>query len=244
MSNDFHFPNEVEWTYYFRFDKLWIKNLNWARISSAAKTVLPVIAWHCNEHGKAFPGEERIAALSGLTVKSVRKGIIDLKDFPGFEWSYYRTCHGKRGKQYFIEFPPKYEKGRAFSLYRGIMDGGIWHELKPSAQALYPVLRYLSRYDVDKDGVEEDLSKFKESFAERRWELCCARIGQLAHLTGISRRSIADAMLSLQENFLVETHVDSNGKKAWKVFLIPDRVLSPHYLNQSLKKTDPLFLGK
>lgn len=233
----FHFHNDINWNQFFRFDKKWIENMNWAdqRISPAAKAILPVIGCHCNECGEAFPGEETIAALSGLTAKSVRKGIHDLEGFPGFNWSYYLTRLGKRGKRFNVSFPPKGEKGRVFFFHRGIMDGGIWRELKPSAKALYPVMRYFSRYDVDSDESLEDLSDFDDRFANRRWELCGAEVGQLARFAGIDRRSIADAIQSLQKNFLIKAFIDENGDKAWKVYLIPEKYWKASYLNQQLK---------
>lgn len=211
--------------------------MNWARISPAAKAVLPVIACHCNERGEAFPGEEVIAALSGLTAKSVRDSGIKkgLDGFPGFSWEYYLTRRGKRGKRFMIEFPPKGEQGQAFFFYRGIIDGGIWCGLKPTAQAIYPVLRHFARYDIEEDESSEDPSEFLDDYKKRRWELCSSEIGQLAKHAGIDRRSVAEAMANLKKNFLLEPQVDGSGEKAWKVFLIPAKYWKASYLNQKLK---------
>ena len=232
----FHFPNEVDWTLFFRFDKKWIENMNWSRITRAAKATLPVIACHCNNRGQSFPGEETIAALSGLTPMSVRKGIrVDLDGFPGFNWEYYHTKRGKRGKRFLLTFPQKGTKGRSFFFYRGIIDGGLWRELKPAAQALYPVMRYFSRYDFDEDQDLDDQSDFNECYSKRKWELCGAEIGQLAKYAGINRRSIPEAIRSLQENFLIDPYMDLNSEKAWKVYLIPEKYFKASYLNQKLK---------
>lgn len=239
----FYFPDQVDWTRFFRFDKRWIENMHWARISPAAKAILPVIACHCDERGAAFPGEETIAALSGLTPKSVRQGIRrDLAGFPGFSWEYYLTRRGKRGKQFQIALPPKNERGRAFFFHRGIIDGGIWRKrnderdragLIPAAQALYPVLRYFARYEADKD--DSDLSEFDERYADRRWELCFAEVNQLASYAGINRHSVTDALKSLQVNFLLERHENGTGEKVWKVFIIPAKYWKAGYLNQKLQ---------
>lgn len=241
----FHFPNEVDWTRFFRFDKKWVENMNWARISPAAKAVLPVIACHCNENGRSFPGEETIAALSGLTAKSVRKAIrVDLDGFPGFDWQYYLTRRGKRGKSFQITFPPKGVKGRTFFFYRGIIDGGIWCELKPVAQALYPVMRYFSRYDAEEDENEE-ASDFDELYAARQSELCSAEIGELAKYSGIDRRSVATAVKSLEENFLLEPSLDESGEKIWKVYLNPKTYWKASYLNRKLKNKEASYaMGK
>jgi hypothetical protein len=240
----FHFPDEVDWTRFFRFDKRWIENLNWARISPAAKAVLPVIACHCNERGESFPGEEVIAALSGRTAKIVRQGIRDLEGFPGFSCERYLTRRGKKGKRFNLVLPPKGERGRSFFFHRGIIDGGIWRKrsseqdragLIPTAQALYPVMRYFSRYDTDENGNIEKLYDFSDHYANRSWELCDAEIGQLARFAGIDRRAVKDAMQSLHSNFLLEPHVDCSGEKTWKVYLLPKKYWQPSYLNQKLK---------
>jgi len=231
----FHFPNKVDWTLFFRFDKLWIENLNWAVISPAAKAVFPVIACHCNENGQSFPGEEVISALSGLTAKSVRKGIHDLEGYPGFEWEYYLTKRGKRGKRFFIKFPENGEKGRSFFFYRGIIDRGTWRELKPAAQALYPVMRYFSRYDADEDESIEDLSDFSNTYANRQWELCEAEIAELGKYAGINRHTVTEALKSLQSNFLFEPYIDESGQKTRKVYIKPHTHWKAGYLNEKLR---------
>jgi len=227
----FHFPNEVDWTRFFRFDKKWIENMNWARISPAAKAVLPVIACHSNERGESFPGEVAVAALSGRTPKTVRHGIRDLDGFPGFTWQHYLTRQGKRGKRFRIEFAPKNEKGRSFFFHRGIIDGGIWCELKPTAQAIYPVLRYFARYDDDYDEDDDPPSEFIERYATRSWEMCSAEVVQLAKYAGVERHTVSEAMKNLQENFLLEP----NGCGEWRVYIIPAKYWRAGYLNQKLR---------
>jgi hypothetical protein len=81
----------------------------------------------------------------------------------------------------------------------------------------------------------EDLSEFDERYANRRWEMCVAEVGQLAKYAGINRHSIAGAMKCLKENFLVEPYKTDTGEKAWKVFIIPAKYWKAGYLNQKLK---------
>ena len=231
----FHFPNDINWNIFFRFDKRLIENMNWAHISQAAKAIFPVIACHCNEKGLAFPGEETIAALSGLTAKSVRKGVHDLEGFPGYDWQYYLTKRGKRGKRFYITLPPKGEKGRSIFFCRGVMDCGAWSELKPTAKALYTVMRYYSRYYVDEDESIKDDFDFLEHYQNRDCELCGAEVGQLSKYAGISRRSFSEAIKSLEENYLIEAHVDGCGEKLWKVYLYPQTYCKASYLNQKLR---------
>jgi len=231
----FHFSDKIDWSHFFRFDKRWIENMNWARIFPAAKTVLPVICCYCNERGESFPGEAVIAALSGMTAKSVRRGIHDLEGFPGYNWEHYLTRRGRQGKRFSIDFPEIGEKGHSFFFYRGIIDSGIWSELKPAARSLYPVMRYFSRYDADEDEDLEEVSDFDEHYANRKWELCNAEVGQLAKYAGINRHTVAEAMKSLQANFLLEPYVGGNGEKTSKVYLIPKKYWKASYLNQKLK---------
>lgn len=235
----FHFSDDVNWTQYSRFDKRWIENMNWARTTKTARAIFPVILSHCNECGESFPGEETIAALSGLTEKSVRKGIHDLEGFPGFDWWYYLTRRGKRGKRFSIKLPPKGEKGRSFFFYRGVMDGGIWCNLKSSAQALYPVMRHFARYDQYEDEAMESADvgeDFLDVFTKRTWELCSAEIGMLARYAGINRRSVTEALKGLETNFLIERFQSSSGEYCWKVFIKPETIWKAGFLNEKFKK--------
>lgn len=209
--------------------------MNWAKLSKASKAVLPVIACHCNERGDAFPGEEVLAALSGRTAKTVRQGIRGLDGFPGFDWEYYRTKRGKRGKRFRITPPPEREVGRVFFFRRCIFDGGIWSELTPAAQALYPVLRFFGYYDPYEDADLDELSDLQNQYANRKWELCSAKIDLLSEYAGIQRTTAYDAMANLQRNFLLEPHKTDTAEKAWKVFIVPQRYWKASYLNQKLK---------
>jgi hypothetical protein len=226
----YHFKSEIDWSLFFRFDRKWIEDENWARISPAAKSIFPVIARHCNEGGDAYPGQEAIAALSGRTSKTIRAGIRALEGFPGFACDPYTTKRGVRAIRYRLQLPDKRERGRTFFFKHVIIDGGIWRELKPAAQALYPVMRYFGRYDYWED--ENEVDDFDERYANREWELCNADNGQLAKHAGIDRHTVADAMKSLKENFLIEPHVDGNGQKAWKVFIKPAYTWKASYLNK------------
>ena len=64
------FKNEIDWNGYFLFPKSFISSLTWAEMSTAAKAVYPAIGSHFNRHGEFFPSEKRLAALSGVTVKT------------------------------------------------------------------------------------------------------------------------------------------------------------------------------
>ena len=128
----YQFKEGINRTVFFWWDKKLIKNKNWAILPKSSKAVFPVIACHCNENGKAFPGERTIAILSGRTDKIVREGIRELENFPGFEVDQYVTKRGRKAKKFDIKFPKRIEKGQAFPFHKFIIEGGNWSLLVPT----------------------------------------------------------------------------------------------------------------
>ena len=139
----YQFSDDINRDVFFRFDKRWVENMNWALLPNSSQSILPIIASHCNESGGSFPSERTLAILSGRSDKTVRGGIQGLSGFPGFEVNSYITKRGRRAKKFRMTFPPKREKGRCFFFYKQIIEGGNWLKLKPASQALYPVMRHL-----------------------------------------------------------------------------------------------------
>lgn len=227
------FISEIDWDRYFRFDKMWITTKHWKSLSAAAKTVLLVIACHCNKRGKAFPGEKTIARLSGRTKKTVRQGISDLKGFPGFDYTDYKTKRGKQSKIFHLQLPPEEEPGRSYHFHRAIMDCGAWSLLTPTAQALYPVMRYWARYIAAEDESLENLIDLREHYKNRKWEICTEKINQLANDADIDRHSVKEAINSLTENCLIDPYETKIGEKGWKVFFTPQIIRQANYQNQS-----------
>jgi hypothetical protein len=213
---------------HFWFDKKLIENMNWAMLPKSSKAIYPVIASYCNKHGKSFPGEHTIAALSGRTEKVVRQGIDGLTEFPGFKFEYYTTKRGRRAKRYLLSFPQK-EKGRSFPFHKNIIEGGNWSQLKPTAAALYPVMRYFGYYDQDETDDDSDVFV---SFPNRECDFCCAESSILAKYAGIARSSITKALNNLVESSLIaESNPRVNG---WKVFLHPPSYFKRDYLNENI----------
>ena len=222
----------------FPFDKKWIENMNWATLPKSSKAVLPVILAHCNGKGLAFPGEQRIAILSGRTEKQARQGINGLTGFPGFKWQNYTTKRGKRGKRFFMR-PVQKGNGRTFPFRTMIIYGGNWSQLRPSAQAVYPVLRYFSFFDIydyfieiEEDEPDETAEDFNEVFANRDFDFCNANYSKLAEYAGIARRSVTAAMNSLVDGCLLESATEHE----WKVYVRPPKRFRPSYLNSQIKK--------
>jgi DNA-binding transcriptional ArsR family regulator len=241
----YQFSDPIDYDHFFRFDKWWIKNMNWALLRKSSKSILPVIAMHCDEMCLSYPGERTIAILAGLTDKTVREGIQGLNGFPGFEVSNYISNKGKRAKKYRLAFPSKCEKGRSFFFHRCIVEGGNWQELKQISHALYPVMRYFAYFEQD-IYVEKEKSlgetastdeDFKNLFKNRKWDICEAEITILAKYTGISRPSVYEALEDLEKHYLIERlGLNGEGKVTWKVFLIPPKHYRREYLNTQIAK--------
>ncbi len=240
----YQFKESCNQKQFFWFDRNLIKNMNWAMLSKSAKAVFPVIASHCDQKGRAFPGEETIAAIAGVTDKVAREGIKTLDGFPNFEWSNYLTRRGKRGKKFFLKLPSSSKQGKAFPFYKFIFDSGIWSELKPTAKALYPVMRHFSylnledylNYQSESQGLEEEPAEFFEegdAFKQRDFEICEAEPVILAKFAGIHRNSLGSALINLEHNCLIEPDDESD---AWRVFLRSkdNKFFKRKYLNEKL----------
>jgi hypothetical protein len=238
----YQFAELVNHGLFFRFDKKWVENMNWALLPKSSKGILPVIACHCNESGESFPGEQTIAALSGWTDKKVREGINGLVGFPGFEVAYYVTKRGRRAKRYKMTFPPEHEKGRSFFFHKIILDGGNWRELRPVSQALYPVMRYFGYFDQDIYFGQEDSEEnsfgpdeFDLMFKSRKWDLCEAEVSTMADYAGIKRPSVYTALTDLEKNFLIkDAGTNDEGARWWRVYLTPPSYWNRAYLNKKI----------
>ena len=236
----YQFSENLNHDVFFRFDKKWIENMNWALLPKTSKAILPVIGIHCDPKGHSFPSERTIAILAGISDKSVREGIQGLLGFPGFEVSRYISSRGRRAKKYHLTLPPEREKNRSFFFHRVIVDGGNWSELKLVSQALYCAMRYFAYFDQDiycDETEDTDLDDFNELYKNRKWELCSAEKNILAKYAGLSRPSVDEALKDLEKKFLIESFGrNDEGELCWKVFLIPPKYFKRDFLNGKIKK--------
>jgi hypothetical protein len=198
----------------FWFKKSLIDNMNWALLPKSSQAIFPVIACHSNKKGVAFPGELTIGILSGLSVKQVGRGIKGLKDFPDITI--------KRGipNKYYVKLPQESIKGKTFPFYQVVLEYGLWRELKPTAKALYPVMRCFSQFDLeiylDIEGDDEKCYEdFDEVYENREYDLCRTPKMLLAHHAGIHRNSIDSALVDLKKNYLID---HDKGWNLWKVY--------------------------
>jgi hypothetical protein len=215
----YQFKEDLNLNQFFWWDKKLIENMNWAVLPKSSKAIFPVIACHANSKGEAFPGEQTIAILAGVSDKIVRKGIRGLETFPNFRCDYYVSRRGKRAKKFFLNIPSNNSGHNAFPFYKFILESGIWRKIKPSAKSLYPVLRYFGFFDInlyaDLENLEICEADFEEVFPDRKYDFCEADPGILAQFAGIHRNSINAALDDLANNFLIESY----GYLEWKVFL-------------------------
>jgi hypothetical protein len=144
----YQFKEEINSRQFFWWHKKLIKNMNWALLPKSSKAVFPVIACHANEKGEAFPSEQTIAILGGVSDKIAREGIRGLEEFPGFKLNYYISKRGKRAKKYSLKLLSNDDRGSAFPFFKFILEAGIWREMIPSAKALYPVMRFFGFFDI------------------------------------------------------------------------------------------------
>jgi hypothetical protein len=189
----------------FKWDNNLIKKKRWAILSSASKAIFPVIAVHKDKRGECWPSQQKIAALSGCTEKTVREGIKGLEEvrFSGIKIIKSKK-YGMRwpGNHYSLDFPRVGKRGY-FPFHKSLIESTKWSQLKPSAKALYPVMRCFG---------------YNDSYGRnyRPHDYCDRKKGYLAEFAGINRKSIPTALESLLTVGLikpVERHA------AWKVFI-------------------------
>jgi hypothetical protein len=221
---------------FFRFSKKFVLNMNWALLPLAAKAVFPVVYAHDNGKAQAWPSEETIAALSGLSPKTVRKGINDLLAMAGFSFEWQITATGRKSKKFKFHVPSKDD--RVFFFHKYLLTGGNWRMLNLVGKAVYPVLRTFSTWDKeeaeeDEDGILcENEGDYADAYAAREWEYSEIRPGDIAKYSGISRQRVFPALQDLQNHYLIERVGDR-----WKVFLIPPRYYNRDFLNEQLMKS-------
>ena len=223
--------------YFFRFPHSIITNRIWATLPKPAQAVLPVIGSHCDKTGLAFPSEERIAGLCGITCKTARAGVKAMENtLSGFTVSNYTTKRGKRAKSYrFAKLPTDGKKYLAF--YRRWIDGGNWYVLhsKPSARAVYPVLRHFA-YAPDYEETMADGESpedYPVLYANREYDFCEAEKLVICEYAGITRNSLSPALRALQDAHFIEMD-DEEG--TWRVYRWPAWYFKRDWLNADLKR--------
>jgi len=192
---------------------------------SSAKSIYPVIASFANEHRVSFPGERTMAILSGRTDKTVREGIKHLENLQCIRVVRYTTSRGRRSKKFHVKIPsPK--RGDTYPFYRSVLESGVWQELKPVAQALYPVLRSYGFFDQEVywehwAPVDQFEQPFNCVYPKRLLDFVEADRSILVDRAGIDYRSFDAALSNLVRLRLVGHHEEPSGIRHRVVFLHP-----------------------
>jgi hypothetical protein len=237
----YEFKDELTNTF-FRFSKKLVREKFWAELPPASKSIYPVIGVHCNAKGSAFPGQLTIAILSGRTPKTVRHGIRGLEKLPGFKAKPDVTSIGQRSYRYYIQPPPK-EPGASFFFNKDIITGGNWLHLKPSAQALYPVLRTFAFFDPEAyDGSAPFY--WSEAYRDRQFDFVNMDFEVMAEYAGISKRSLDSALQSLLDHNLLDEVEEAEEYgwpfdsefPTWAVYVDPEYRYRTEYLNERTTK--------
>ncbi|WP_319550377.1 helix-turn-helix domain-containing protein [Desulfogranum marinum] len=202
-------------TKHFWFDDRMIKDGTWASLSNGAKGVYVSIAVHCDEEGTAFPGEDTIAKLTGLSRKTVRKAINELAKAGLLRIERWKTKRGHSAKRYHVKKTPR-DTGFPFS--KDIVATGTWGEMGSCGQAVYISMRNYCYWD----GYEESYDSLTD-FKERTFEYCSAEIEYLLEDTGVTKSTYYRGIKSLLDVGMIQRGIDENGKKAYMVGLLPDQ---------------------
>ncbi|MFH1628439.1 MAG: helix-turn-helix domain-containing protein [Pseudomonadota bacterium] len=225
---------------FFRFNKKLVLNMTWGFLPLNAQAVLPVLLAHANGKGQAWPSEETISALSGLSPKTVRKGINELLALPGFKFDWQMTATGRKSKKFTLPMPTSdnrfTENDKFFFFHKFILTGGNWRLLKPIAKAVYPVLRTFSVWDkgeAEEAGLIDNADgDYKDAYAQREWEYSELEPGMIGRYAGIERARVYGALRNLEERNLLERCGERR-----KVFFIPPQYYKRAFLNEQLMKS-------
>ena len=205
-----------------------VMNGSWALLPKSAKAVLPILLYHRDQQGKAFPSEPRIAIMSGVSEKTARSGIKALIDDGWITADKYTTTYGNQSYKYFLPAPSN-AKGSQVILRKSIIEGGNWSMLKPTGKSLYIAIICNSEYDSN-DG---------DNFKDREWGYCFKSIYDMARLAGITTESLNSAMNSLNECELIEKDGD-----LLKVFFEAAHNYKQDFLNERVNKSFGYLIKK
>ncbi len=239
----YKFKDNINYVNFFRFDKDLVRNKIWAGLPEASKSIYPVLAVHCDSKGICFPSQDTIAIFSGITRKTVGKGIKGLNGCPGFESYKFLTSRGHQSFRYKIALTPN-KKGRSFPLYKCVFESGNWSQLTSSAHSLDIVMRtfasFYSELYCELEDLEYgyDVHGLIESghYQLRKYDFVNSEKDVLAEFAGISRSATYEALEKLNEEKLIEKTYSINGYDTWKVFIKPYEHYNQSFLNEVTEK--------
>ncbi|QJB57462.1 helix-turn-helix domain-containing protein [Pseudodesulfovibrio sp. zrk46] len=204
----------------------------WCELGRSAQALLPTLLRHADSKGEAFPSEGRLAAMSGLTRKTVRSAAIELERREIVSISMRVSRAGRRLKVYrFLS-----NSADGIILPSIFIDGGNWAELTPAARSLSLAFRFFGspRPDLDPDfGEWLHDDEWYEYLDMRLADYCNAEPVVLRRFAGIGPRVWSRAIKSLRDNSFIEPAHDN--ETYWRVLIYPPCVQSVGYLNSKIE---------
>lgn len=203
----------------------------WSGLGRSAQALLPVILRHTDEKGVAFPSEGRLAAMAGLTRKTVRSAAKELEGYQLLSIFKRVSRAGRRLNSYHITKLCS----DGIQLPSIFIDSGLWSELTPAAKSLSIAFRLFGqpRPDLDPEFGEWLKGEDWEAYLNGRdADYCNAEPSVLRNFAGIGPRVWGSAIQSLQKHYFIEP--DEHSATFWRVFIQPPKLLSVSYLNAKL----------
>lgn len=214
----------------------------WYGLGRSDQALLPVLLRHFDGQGEAWPSEGRLAAMSGLTRKSVREAANRLRFNGIIDIERRVTRAGRRAKRYVMSSPDESYGVPCPSIF---IDGGNWSELTPAARALVIPMRFFARPrpDLDPDysawpnedewGEYLNEDEWGEYLGERNFDYCKAEPAVLREFAGIGPRVYKAAIKSLVDESFIEPAPEA--PDTWRIMIWPRRVKKVAYLNAKLR---------
>lgn len=210
-------------------------------LSSSGCAVLVVLGSYVNDTGWTFPGVERIAAMAGLTCKTVRKAIRELSRSQIIEIHNRIASTGRSAKRYRWLLQPSGDT--LFRIPHALVDGGVWRKLPRASKKLYLAFRFFgksnTKLDPDFDESEHpyggwlggDPDLRKEYLSGRRFDYCVAPRLMIGKLAGITDRHFKKALQGLMNAKLIS--IVSTG--CYEVKIEPSQLFDVGTLNLEIR---------
>jgi hypothetical protein len=232
------FPHDIRGELFIRIRRSYFEEMIWRDWPKATKAIVPVIMKHSDARGYSFPSQTRIAIYAGITKKTVRQGLSELKIFQDFDIKREFNRRGWMKNKYWFKPTPRNEKGAVF-ISHAFFNGGNWSLLSPTAKAIYPVLKYFCFWDFDLyqeyEATCEDPSEFNEVYCDRKFDFLSADPEAIAELSGVSKKSITSAFQSLENHHFMESIGMMNDRETWKLFTKPPHIYKSTYMNEQVR---------
>ena len=222
-----------------RMPRIIIEEYYWAALKPASKSVYVPLLKFVNKNGSAFPSIRTLAIVSGVTEKTAGQGIKGLEGLPGFKKIRKVSRRGHIAYNYFIEEPPPDNKHTIW-MSHSYINGGNWSMLTPTAQAVLPVLKCFSYWEIERyckeQGMEYSPADLTEIYRCREYDFVDADESIICEFAGITKRSLAAAYKSLTDNYFIKPVEPDGDKKLWELEIIPLFYYTRDSLNDRTKE--------